>query len=127
MAWIPGTNFRVEPFVTTAGSRVSTISAASPAPIRHVIEIQNGTTVPYIVRVKGEVTGLCLSYNGQTTWQSPNISVPLRAIVRPWQDLTYGTSGTEYVSCSSAELNDLRTGSTSTHSNLGFVTAIRVR
>jgi hypothetical protein len=72
------------------------------------------------------VTGLCLSYNGQTKWQTPGISVPPRATVRPDRDLIYRASGTEYVSCSSAELDDLRTGSKSTHNNLGFVAAIRV-
>jgi hypothetical protein len=126
MPWIPGTNFRVDPFVTAGGNRVSAISGGSPSPIKHVIEIQNGTTVPYTVRVQGEVTGLCLSYNGQTTWQTQSIAVPPRATVQPDRDLTYGTSGIEYVSCSSAELDDLRTGSKSTHNNLGFVSAIRV-
>jgi hypothetical protein len=53
MAWVPGTNIRIDPFATAGGHKVKSISTGSPSPITHMIEIENGTTLPYTVWVEG--------------------------------------------------------------------------
>jgi hypothetical protein len=90
-----------------------------------MIEIENGTTLPYTVWVEGEATGLHLTYKGLTNWKTPTIRIPGRRTARPANALTYVAPGSETLSCSTAELNDLRTGSATTHS-LGFSIAITV-
>src|SRR5260370_3811061 len=132
MGWVPGTNFLVNSYVMAGSQVVNEINSGESQPIRHVIEIENLTTLPYAVGFDAQITGLDpdLMYNGSNIWSERGIALPGRSTVRPEHDLTIvhpGKLRTAVLSCTHLELYNPRNRMTTEYKNLEIYTKVSVR
>jgi hypothetical protein len=74
-------NFFIDSYVVSAGRRVLTVDHSSSQQAIHVIEIENGSTLPYVMSFRTEIEGNCLMYDGGQIWNSVGIDIRPSAVV----------------------------------------------